>query len=140
MERTNRKNQESKQRSQSNGGGSSKEVFTSECFIGGTIKSGSVSEDGGYVLVDVGKNSRFLMCDVYQSAPLADRLAKYNEGDHILIKGYVRGWSQKNSDGDYVNRVTIRITEIRSKDPDREVPAGYGNNGGSVATDDDIPF
>ena len=113
-------------------------VITSQCFIGGTVQSIKVREDGGaFVLVDVGEASRWIPCDVREEPNITKRLSNYDKGDYIALRGFVRAWSQKK-DGEWVNGLSVRITEIRSDDPEakqRNFPAKT-----QEAVDDDIPF
>lgn len=110
-------------------------MFTSQAYIGGTIKKLKVNEGSAFIAVEVTvdpKVTKWIPCSIYQDEPLRARLAKYQEGDHILIVGFVHAWSQKRDD-EWVNSVDVRITDIRSEDPKRtprqgtldNIPAGY---------------
>lgn len=123
-------------------GQSEKKVFTSQCFIGGeVVKCGvDLERGGGYVLVNVGKASKFIFCDIYQDEKLAARLDKYDKGDHILLHGYVRAWSVKNDETEeWTNKTSVRVTDIRSKDPETQASRKEAAQG-FTADDDDIPF
>jgi hypothetical protein len=127
-----------------------KNVFTSLCFVGGTLRKLKIQEESAFCLVEVTDNpkvSKWIPCSVYKEQELLDRLGRYNEGDHIELRGFVRAWSQKK-DNEWQNAVDVRVTEIRSKDPERSsrrpdsggngsAPSGWDGGGGN---DDDIPF
>ena len=115
-------------------------VITSQCFIGGTVQSIKVRENGGaFVLVDVGETSRWIPCDVHEEPKLAKRLSCYDKGDYIALRGFVRAWSQRKKDDVWVNQVTVRITEIKSEDPERK-QKDFPANSQEPIDDDDIPF
>jgi hypothetical protein len=128
-----------------------KNVFTSLCFVGGTIRKLKLQEESGFLLVEVTDNpkiSKWIPCSIYKEQELLDRLGRYSEGDHIEIRGFVRSWSQKKNE-DWLNAVDVRVTEIRSKAPERSsrrpdsggngsAPSGW--DGSPSGNDEDIPF
>lgn len=132
----------SKGRSRGSGGGSDKKVYTSQCFIGGEVRRIGVDDDSAWVLVDVGKASKWLMCSVYKSRELCDRLDKYSEGDHILLVGYVRAYSRKDESGEFEreSKMSVQVTEIRSEDPKHDETRKNAEESFKGASDDDIPF
>lgn len=113
-----------------------KKVFTSQIYVGGTVKR----TGGGWCLVDVGEFSSFIFCSPERESPLLERIKKYEVGDHILIRGFLKLSSSKNEDGTYTNRANVVVTEIRSEDPKHEAKRAQAAENFSGASDDDIPF
>lgn len=102
-------------------------------FLAGAIKSLKVRDDGSaFLLIDPGGESKYLPCTVFENKELTRMLERYREDDLIKVRGYARAWSQKK-EGVWVNKVEIRITEIKGDPPKREAKQ-------SNIADDDIPF
>ncbi len=82
------------------------------------------------------EKAKFVPCTLYgeEDAKLADQLDQFEKGDHLKLVGYCRPYSQQVN-GKWENHMNIRITEIKSKPPERENRAPSGWSGG-----DDIPF
>jgi len=104
---------------------------TNICFIAGIVRTVKVSDDRAFLLIDVGPNSKFLPCTIYESHELLDLARRFRESDFIQVRGYVRGWSQKKNEK-WENHVDIRITEIRNAPKITERPPS--------TVDDDVPF
>ena len=97
----------------------SKTDKTNMAFIAGEIKTLKLRDDGGgLILVDVGENSKYIPCTVYDDKELAAILGRFREGDVIQLQGFVRAWSQKK-DGVWKNSIDVRITHIKNKPPAR---------------------
>jgi len=118
--------------------------FTNMVFLAGFIKSMKLQEENAFLLIDVtGKDSggatKWVPCTVYKAQELLDRLDNYHKDDFIKIRGYVRAWSQKK-DEEWKNAVDIRITEIKSEDPQPRERAERKETRRREPGDDDIPF
>ncbi len=113
-----------------------KKVFTSQIYVGGTVARAGA----GWCLVNVGDFSQYIFCSPERESPLLERIKKYEVGDHILIRGFLKLSSSKNDDGSYTNRANVVVTEIRSEDPKHEKARAQAAENFSGGTDDDVPF
>src|SRR5262245_55259527 len=89
---------------------------TNMCWIAGTIKTLKVDDKRAFMLVDVGDNSKFLPCTVWDDAQLIKILGHFKVEDFIRIVGWVRGWSQRKNDI-WENHIDVRITAVRNNPP-----------------------
>jgi len=114
-----------KQRRQGEMGKTNTVEFTNIVALAGNVKKMKIQEeDSAFFLLDVtgqesGGATKWIPCTVYKEPDLTVRLDRYGEGDFIMVRGYVRAWSQKK-DGEWRNAVDIRVTEIKSKDPEKK--------------------
>lgn len=109
--------------------------ITNMCWIAGKIKTIKTGDNRAFLLIDVGENSKFLPCTVFDAPPLVDILSRYKPDDFIKVVGFVRGWSQKKNDT-WENHVDIRITEVKNPKPK---PQPMKHTVTSV-DDDEVPF
>jgi hypothetical protein len=121
---------------------SEKKFFTSQIFVGGTVRRCETKNGSTWCLVDTqAPGSDYLFCGpAKDDKALHDRLAKYQDGDHILIWGWLRITSKQVADKVYSTRSAVVITEIRSEDPKHEQARAKAAQNFSGASDDDIPF
>ena len=100
---------------------SEKAERTNMAFISGAIKNMKVRPDegNGFILVEVGENSKYIPCTVHEDKVLAKKLDMFQGEDVIQIQGYCRAWSQK-VDGVWKNNMEIRIVRIANEPPRRE--------------------
>lgn len=116
-------------------------------FLAGEIKTLKVRDDNSaYLLIDPtgDDKAKWIPCTAHNDAELCERLGKFDVGDYIQVRGYVRAWSQKKND-EWQNHVEIRITEVRNTPPVREKkkpsPAPAREPVQSMlANDEDVPF
>lgn len=113
-------------------------------FLAGEITSLNVRDDGSaYLKIDPSgdENSKWIPCTIYNDEELAGMLGRFEVGDYIQVRGYVRAWSQKKNN-EWQNHVEIRVTEIRNSPPVREKkkPAPTRDTVPTSMNDDDIPF
>src|SRR5215470_13458885 len=92
--------------------------LTNMCWIAGIIRTIKVEKGRAFLLVDVGGESRFLRCTVWEEEQLEKILSNFRVDDFIRIVGWLCGWSQKK-DGAWVNGVDVRITAVRNNPPAR---------------------
>lgn len=120
-------------------------------YLAGKIQSLRVGDDDGFFLLDAGPEKKFIPCTIYKSETLAGMLDKFSDGNLIKIVGYVRPWSTKNGDGQWVNHMEVRVTEIKTEAPKRQAqPApsrrdrshvdNHNRDSDERSHDDDIPF
>ncbi len=112
-------------------------------FLAGPIFKMWVREDNAMILIDCGDKDKAVPAKLFgkEDADLINKLNRFEVGDYIRIKGFVKPWSQKE-DGKWRNYQDIRITEISIDAPHREKKreeVASRSNGWS-AGDDDIPF
>src|SRR5262245_36974558 len=91
---------------------------TNMCWIAGTIKTLKTGDKRVFMLVDVGENSKFIPCTVWDDAQLEKIISNFHVDDFIRIVGYVRGWSQKKNDS-WENHIDVRITAVKNNPPKR---------------------
>lgn len=105
--------------------------------LAGIVKSINMKPDdgSGWVLIDTEmKDNKFIPCTVFASRELARMLSGFEKEDLLQVKGYVRAWSKKSGE-EWVNRLEVRITEVKNKPPQRAKAATARQ-----IDDDDIPF
>lgn len=112
----------------------SKGEIVNQVKLAGTIKSikARVDEGGGFILVDVGEDSKFVPCTVYQNDVMAAKLASFHVDDFIQVVGFCRAWSQKKNN-EWRNNMEVRIMKIANDPPRRSAPPAQRH-------DDDITF
>jgi hypothetical protein len=110
---------------------------TNMAFISGVIKSikSRPEEGNGFILVEVGENSKFIPCTIHEDRVLAGKLDMFQGEDFIQVAGYCRAWSQKK-DGVWQNNMEVRITRIANEPPRRERKTEKA----AATSDDAIPF
>lgn len=87
-----------------------------------TIHWSGENDEGAFLLIDVGNSSKYLPCSVYKTPSLLERLRQFKQGDFIMIRGFLRGWSQQKN-GEWKNGMDVRITEIGSTGAVRMSPS-----------------
>lgn len=114
---------------------------TEQCnmvFLAGPVASriGIHEDRHAMFLIDCGPDKKFVKCTIRDSGELVDRVDQYQKGDYIRITGYVRIWGKKDGD-EWTDNWEIRVTEIKSKPPERVRDFPKRN---ATITDDDVPF
>lgn len=118
--------------------------FANIVALAGIIQRIKIQETSAFFLLDVtgdaeSKATKWIPCNVYKEEGLLQRLERYENGDHIKVRGFVRAWSQKK-DGEWKNGVDVRVTEIKSEDPQREPKSKPRQTAFDQPYDEDIPF
>lgn len=117
-----------------------KEERCNMVFLAGPIASriGTYEDKNAMFLIDSGPDKKFIKCTIHDERELVRQVEEYEKGDYIKLVGFVRIWGKKIDD-EWIDTWEIRVTEIKSKPPERAKDFPARNNGSQI-TDDDIPF
>jgi len=111
---------------------------TNMVFLAGTLKlPPKVDDKVVKCLIDVGMKNA-IPCGCYKDNKdgIADKLARYDQGDFIRVVAMLDPYGVKQADGSWRNGMSIKITQIKNDPPRRAQQKAQQQE----LTDDDIPF
>jgi hypothetical protein len=108
--------------------------------LAGELKALKVDDERAFLMIEAGPDdnrNKWVQCTAFKDKNLLEKLARFEKGDYIQVRGYVRVWSQQ-VDGKWENHTEVRVEQVANEPPARarktetKKQRDFG--------DDDIPF
>ncbi len=91
--------------------------FINRVILSGKLRQWKIEDDRAYGLLDVGLKSAVNITahkdEERAEKGLMENLRKFDKGDTMTFKGFVRPWGQKQENGEWKNGIEIRICALK---------------------------
>lgn len=109
--------------------------------LAGEIKALKVDEERGFIMIDAGpeaNNKKWIKCTVHKDSEVLEKLGRFEKGDYIQVRGYVRAWAQQENGEWGKPQYEVRVEQIANDPPVRKKADTKKKQ--SAFGDDEIPF